>query len=440
MDIVIIGNGIAGITTARHIRKQSDHNITVISNETDHFFSRTALMYIYMGHMRYRDTKPYEDWFWDKNRITLKRGWVENIDTDTKTLHFAGGDTLHYHKLVLATGSAPNKYGWPGQDLDGVQGFYSLPDLQNMEKYTANISRAVIVGGGLIGIEVAEMLHSRHIPVTFLVREESFWNRVLPAEESRMINRHIRENHIDLRLNTELKEIKPDKNGRVKSIITQQGEEIACGFVALTAGVHPNIDFLKSTQIETDRGILANEYLETNLPDIYAAGDCVQLRNPPAGRKPIEAVWYVGRMQGETLAKTICGQPTEYDPGIWFNSAKFFDIEYQIYGRAPVQYDETVQALYWEHPEGRKAIRLIYSPKSRSILGFHLMGVRYRHQVCNRWIKEGVHIETVLQNLGMANFDPEFFDQHESALVEMYNQQHAGRNIRLKKKRGLFQF
>ena len=70
-NIVIIGNGIAGITTARWVRKLSDHKITVISSETDHFFSRTALMYIYMGHMRYEDTKPYEDWFWTKNRIDL---------------------------------------------------------------------------------------------------------------------------------------------------------------------------------------------------------------------------------------------------------------------------------------------------------------------------------------------------------------------------------
>ena len=71
--IVIIGNGIAGITTARHIRKRSDHRITVISGETEHFFSRTALMYIYMGHMKFEHIKPYEDWFWEKNRIELKR-------------------------------------------------------------------------------------------------------------------------------------------------------------------------------------------------------------------------------------------------------------------------------------------------------------------------------------------------------------------------------
>jgi NADH dehydrogenase FAD-containing subunit len=84
-NIVIIGNGIAGITAARHIRKLSDYKITVISGETDHFFSRTALMYIYMGHMKYENTKPYEDWFWKKNRIDLKRAWVKEIDYSAKS-------------------------------------------------------------------------------------------------------------------------------------------------------------------------------------------------------------------------------------------------------------------------------------------------------------------------------------------------------------------
>ena len=78
--IVILGNGISGITAARHIRKHSDHRITVLSGETEHFFSRTALMYIYMGHMKYEHTKPYEDHFWAKNRIELKKAWVTHID------------------------------------------------------------------------------------------------------------------------------------------------------------------------------------------------------------------------------------------------------------------------------------------------------------------------------------------------------------------------
>ncbi|MFN5774050.1 NAD(P)/FAD-dependent oxidoreductase, partial [Flavobacterium sp.] len=200
--VVIIGNGISGVTLARHIRKQSEKKITIISSESDYFFSRTALMYVFMGHMKFEHTQPYENWFWKKNRIDLKKAFVKNVDTDSKLVIFSSGEVLKYDKLVIATGSKPSKFGWPGQDLKGVMGMYHKQDLENLEKYAPNnqiCKQAVIVGGGLIGIELAEMLHSRNIPVTFLVREDSFWNGVLPQGESAMINRHIKNHHIDLR-------------------------------------------------------------------------------------------------------------------------------------------------------------------------------------------------------------------------------------------------
>ncbi len=432
MHIAIIGNGISGITAARFIRKMSDHQITVISAESDYFFSRTALMYIYMGHMRLKDTQPYEDWFWKKNRIDLKKAYVEKVSTSEKTLHFKGGEKMGYDKLIIATGSSPNKFGWPGQDLDRVHGLYSLQDLEAMERCSKGLQRAVIVGGGLIGIEMAEMFHSRHIPVTFLVRENSFWDMVLPAQESSMINRHILENGIDLRLETELKEIVDDGNGRACAVITNKGERIECGFVGLTAGVHPNISFLKDSGIEIQRGILVNQQLETNIPDVYAIGDCAQQREPLPGRRPVEAIWYTGRMMGQTVAHTICKKATDYDPGIWFNSAKFFDIEYQIYGTVMAKSPENHQQLYWEHEDGRKAIRIVYDNTNNQILGFHLMGIRYRHEVCKKWLKEEADIEDVLANLKLANFDPEFYDTYEAAIVGEYSKQ-SGKNISLKK-------
>ena len=110
--IAIIGNGISGITAARHIRKLSNKKITVISSETDYFFSRTALMYVYMGHMKFKHTQPYENWFWDKNDIALKKGFVKQIDASQKTLIFSDGEQLTFDKLIIATGSKPNKFGW----------------------------------------------------------------------------------------------------------------------------------------------------------------------------------------------------------------------------------------------------------------------------------------------------------------------------------------
>ncbi|MFN7117168.1 MAG: NAD(P)/FAD-dependent oxidoreductase, partial [Saprospiraceae bacterium] len=376
MHIAIIGNGIAGITAARFIRKLSDHQITVISAETEHFFSRTALMYVYMGHMRYRDIKPYEDWFWKKNRINLLHAYVKHIDFSTKTLHFSDTNALQYDKLLIASGSKYNKFGWKGQDLQGVGGLYSWQDLEYLEQYSPGLQRAVVVGGGLIGIEMAEMLHSRHIPVTMLVRERAYWANVLPQEEADMVSRHIREHGIDLRLDTELSEIVDNGTGSVGAVITANGERIDCGFVGLTAGVRPNVDFLKDSGLNINKGIQVNDFLETNIPDVYAAGDCMELLNPQKGRKAIEAVWYTGRMAGETAAYNICGKRVPYNPGVWFNSAKFFDIEYQTYGYVPSSEIEHYKSLYWEHPSSKKSIRIVYGERDGRVLGFNLMGIR----------------------------------------------------------------
>jgi NADPH-dependent 2,4-dienoyl-CoA reductase/sulfur reductase-like enzyme len=435
--IVIIGNGISGVTAARHIRKLSDKKITIVSAESDYFFSRTALMYVYMGHMKFEHTQPYENWFWKKNRINLKKGYVEHIDTKNNTLHFAEGDSLRYDKLIIATGSKPNKFGWPGQDLKGVQGLYSKQDLENLEVYAPNnkaCKHAVIVGGGLIGIELAEMLHSRHIPVTFLVRESSFWNGVLPEEESAMINKEILNNGIDLRLSYNLKEIKSNENGKVKSIIiAETGEEIFCDFVGLTAGVSPNIDVVKNSEIETGRGVKVNRFLETNIANIYAIGDCAEQHEAIGNRRPIEAVWYTGRMMGETVAQTICGNKIEYKPGHWFNSAKFFDIEYQTYGWVWAQPKENEARFYWEHESGKKCIHMSYDKNTLEFIGINNFGIRMRHEFFDKVLTEKKTIEFVLEHLADANFDPEFYKLHERDIVAKFNAEN-NTNIQLKKK------
>jgi len=199
--IIIIGNGIAGVTAAREIRKlDSDVPILIISGETDYHFSRTALMYIFMGHMKYENTKPYEDHFWVENRIDLLRAWVKEIDHQQNQIILDSGDKVKYKELILAVGSTPNKFGWPGQDLPGVQGMYSKQDLDQAEEAAKTAKHAVIVGGGLIGIEMAEMFLSRGIGVSFLVREELFWGGVIPKEEALMVEKHIKEHHCDLQM------------------------------------------------------------------------------------------------------------------------------------------------------------------------------------------------------------------------------------------------
>ena len=415
--IVVLGNGISGITTARLLRKQTEESLTVISEETPYFFSRTALMYVYMGHLQFEHTQPYEADFWKKNKIDLVQKRVIQLDAEKQQLVFEDQSTLHYDRLVLACGSVPNRFGWPGQDLDAVQGLYHKKDLDSLEKWSDTIEEATVVGGGLIGIELVEMLHSRGKKVHFFVRESSFWNTVLPPEESEMINQHILAHGIDLQLETQLGSIEGDASGRVCAVRTSFGNFYRSQFVGLAVGVSPNVDFLKGSGLELGKGILVNRYLETNLPNVYAVGDCAEQREPHPGRRAIEAVWYTGRMMGETLAQTLAGNKTAYQPGPWFNSAKFFDIEYQTYGQVSNAPDAKKEdQFYWQHPLKNCALRLSFHPKTLQLLGGHSLGIRLRHAFFDEWIRKRSSVNEVVKRIDTAFFDPEFSENYSSQI------------------------
>ena len=435
MQIVIIGNGIAGITAAVSCRKLGNDPITVISSESKYFYSRTALMYIYMGHMRFEDTKPYQDDFWSQNNIELIQDKVTEIDHQNSVLSIKSGGKISYDKLVIATGSKPNIFAWPGVDLQGVFSMYHLHDLEKINSITENCKRAIVVGGGLIGIEIVEMLRSRNIEVTFLVREKNFWDIVLPKEESEMIEKEIRSHGVDLRLSTELASINSDDVKKIHSITTNSGETIPTEVVGIAVGVTPNIDMFKNSAIDVNRGILVDSQLRTNISNVYACGDCCELRNPSNGRRAIEPIWYTGRLMGEVVAKNIYNHELDYNPGVWFNSAKFFNIEYQIYGTVNPKLEENESTIFWRNKEKNKSIRINFDSNSKSVLGFNLFGIRYRHEVCNAWIVNKTHIEDVLQNLKIANFDGEFSSQFENELIDQYNKLYH-KNIATKAKRG----
>lgn len=419
--IVIIGNGVAGITTAIELRKLSDCEITVVSEESEYFFSRTALMYVFMGHMKFEHTQPYENGFWAKNNIALKKGRVKAVFPEQNEIALENGGIFQYDFLVLATGSKPNKYNWPGQDLEGVSGLYHKQDLEYLEKYASKIKKAVVIGGGLIGVELAEMLNSRGIAVTFLIRENSFWNMVLSENEGRMLEKHIMSHGVNLKLNTELKEIQGKDS--VEYIMTSEGESIDCQFVGLTVGVSPNVDFLRNSSLNINKGILVNEYLQTNVPNVFAIGDCAEIQHPREGRRPIEAVWYTGKIMGQTLAKTLAGQKTAYNPGNWFNSAKFFDIEYQTYGLAPAKLIEYQEEYYWE--KENKAVRIVFNKENRAFEGINTFGIRMRQDFFEKVLDRKESVDFVMKNLEKANFDPEFFKKYEKEIKSNFNLQNA---------------
>lgn len=423
MKILIIGNGITGVTAARHIRKLSNNDIVIISEESEYFFSRTALMYVYMGHMKFEHTQPYEPNFWKKNRIDLLQEKVVSVNDVDKEVYLENGKSIQYDKLIIASGSVPNTLAIKGENLIGVQALYSKQDLELMQKHTQNIQQAVVVGGGLIGIEMAEMLRSRNISVKFLIRDKSYWSSVLPTQESEMVHAHIFKHGIELLPETELIEIIGDQNGNVVAVKTQSGELIECQFVGLTVGVSPNISFLRGSNLQTDKGILINQHFETNCKDVYAAGDCAQFQEPMNLHPSVEQLWYTGKMQAEILAQNICGKRLGYDRGVWFNSAKFLDIEYQTYGFMFNKVAEDAYTFYWQHPHKNIAFRANFMKEDLSLIGFNFMGMRFRHNVAEQWILNKVTINKIITQLNEGFFDPEFSENHHQAIIHSFTTQ-----------------
>ena len=411
MHIVLLGNGITGASAALRLRELlPDARITMVSGESTHPWSRPALMYVALGQLGYRETKLHEDQVWRRARIELVRGWVDRLDPSARRLGLVDGRELDYDALLLATGAKAARHGWPGQDLEGVQGFVTLMDLERLSRNLEGARRAVVVGGGLIGIELAEVLHDRGLDVTMLVREDRYWGNVLPHEEGALVGEELARWGIGLRLGTELAELVDDGAGRVRAARTGAGDELSCELVGLTAGVVPNAALAAAAGLPVRRGVRVDASLRTPVDGIWAAGDCAELTDGD-GPGLVQQVWYTGKAQGEAAAASIAaaltgGEARAYAPGTWYNSAKFLDLEYQVYGDVAPDGDDPAgqRQVVWR--EGRRLLRLAH--RDGVLEGVACLGLRLRHLVCEAWLHERRDVPWVLERLDEAVFDPEF--------------------------------
>jgi NAD(P)H-nitrite reductase large subunit len=412
MHYVIVGNGVAGIEAALKIRERyapEEAQISVISEETDYFFSRTALMYAYMDLMTRKDLEPFERKVFENLKIELIRGRAVNLDADTHTLTLEDGKSLTYSKLLLAVGAKPNIFGWDGikDAKDGVVHFVSMQDLDACERLTPSTKSAVVVGGGLIGIELVECLKHHGVNVTFLIREPFYWPMALSSEEGAMVNAHMQAHGVDVRLEEELSKVSVDANGRVSAVETNKGNVIECQMLGICVGVHANKDWLKECKSTPDlgRGIKVNLGFETSLPDVYAAGDCAEIVRED-GSTFQETIWYSAKLHGQLAARAMMGDTIEYDKPLFYNSSKFFHIEYTTVGEV-VNLAEGMRSLYRRHPKKEISQRIVYN-EAGQVVGFNMLGSRWNHNVLERWIHERRTIDWVRKNLAQAQFDVEF--------------------------------
>jgi 3-phenylpropionate/trans-cinnamate dioxygenase ferredoxin reductase subunit len=408
MHVVIIGNGIAGFTAAKKLRDLSDIQITLISAESEYPFARTSLMYQFMGSVRLEDTFLASTEYWRVAKIARVNAWVNKIHIEEKSILLDGGRKITYDKLILATGSKVHRPDWWQKELVGVTGLYHLADLKNLEQMVSpDLENVLIAGGGLVGVELAEMMMSRNVPVSMLVREPSYMNHLFPHKESELIGRHIASKGVQMYFNEEITALL-EADGQLTHIECTGSKKFPCRLLCVATGVVPSTVLAKQAGIAVNKGILVNAYLETSVPDIYAIGDCAERISPMPGRPPVEAMWYTARDMGEQAALAILQKNTAIAPGVWFNSAAFFSLEMQLLGSIqPICDDETAQ-FFWQHPTKPHSVRIQYHRKTGLVQGFLSLGIRLRHQHCTHWIKNKAPLNEVVRWFSDALIRPAF--------------------------------
>jgi NADPH-dependent 2,4-dienoyl-CoA reductase/sulfur reductase-like enzyme len=416
MHYVIVGNGVCGMEAALALRgREQGARISVVSHEHDHFFSRPALMYVFCGQLRLQDTEPYDRGLYERLGFERVQGRVRSLDAGGKRLVFEDGRELAYDKLLLAVGSRGRPAPWPGSDGPGVHYFVTLRDLEGLDRDARRGERAVVIGGGLIGVEVAEVLHRRGLHVSFVIRENWYFPLALDANESALVAEHMREEGIDVRLGVNVDEILRSADGRVRGVRLGR-EELPADVVACSIGVVPNTEFLKPSGLALSKGgaIEVDDALRASPADVWAAGDCANVTWADGSRRP-EQLWYTARDQGCVAARSMLGDEVAYRRGTWYNSAKFFDIEWTTAGWVPVllNWDNTpidpgpdVRCWFQRVPGQFVSQRVVV--KGDRVVGFNMLGSRWDHEPLLRWIHERRDLDYVLARLHEAQFDEEF--------------------------------
>ena len=447
MRTVIVGNGVAGIEAALAIRaRHEDWPLTIVSEESDHFFSRPALMYAFCGQMSQRNIEPYERDLYERMRFERVRARAVGLDAGARRLQLAGDlASLEYDRLLLACGSRPRSpVGiFPNSDLKGVGSFVTMQDMHWLEgevhggaahdrperpdahlQATAGDSpylprpvvaqergrlaqKAVVVGGGLIGLEAVEILRKAGVEVHFLIMEDWYWPLAIDAAESAWIAELMRHEGVHVHLKTEVEGFLDDGEGRVRGVRTKAGDEIDCDIAVVTIGVVPNTSWLEGSGVALDErfmGIEVDASLQSSDPAVFAAGDCATVRWFNGMRRP-EQLWYTARDQGRLAARSLMGDEVSYARDTFYNSAKFMDIEYTTAGLVNFNLEGEENWFHEEKGAVRSTLRVV--TREGRVVGFNMLGRRWDHRVLVRWIDERRGLDYVLDRLPEALYDAE---------------------------------
>ena len=326
MRYIIIGGSAAGISAVEAIRSVDRTSpIELFSSEGTPFYSRVLLSYYIAGAITKDELhfRPLE--FFSENKVTAHLGQkVERVLPESKTITMEDGREYPFDRLLIATGSSPKILDIPGKAKKGVVVLRNIDHAQEIVNRLEEIKTACVLGGGLIGLRTGYALSVRGVKVKIIVKSGHVLSQMLDRESAEMVQGVMREHGIDIRTGRDGVEIVGKES--VEGIILDDGERINCQLIIIGKGVQPNVDLISSTQIKVNEGIVADETMRTNLPDIYVAGDVAETYDLSTGRMGVNAIWPCAFEQGRVAGLNMAGKKAKYDGSFRMNSLDFYGL------------------------------------------------------------------------------------------------------------------
>ncbi len=329
---LLLGTGVAAIAAAEAIRSaDAVGKISLVSDDPLGYYSRPGLAYYLTGELEEALLFPYQKGDFDRLNARFYRARAARLFPAEKQVELDSGARLPYDKLLIAIGAQAIPLGIPGANLQGVYKLDHLADARALLAGARHGQTAVVTGGGITALELAEGLAARGMNVHYIFRSSRYWPSVLDETESRIIEDRLRAHGIRLYPKNEVSQIL-GKNGRMQAVRLADGRTLKARLLAYAIGIAPRIALAREAGIACERGILVDETLQTSLPDIYAAGDVAQVYDPAAGKHVLDSLWNPAREQGRVAGLNMAGQPTPYTKSAPLNVTRLGGLTVTIIG------------------------------------------------------------------------------------------------------------
>ena len=400
---IIIGNSASGISAVEAIRKKDkSSSILVISDEDYPSYLRCLISYYLAGDIK-KDKLIYrpQDFYKDNNIDLILNKKVVKVEPKKNRIVLEDKTQLNYDKLLIATGSSPYFPQIPGVRKKGVFGFRTIKDTEEILRLLTTTKTACILGGGLIGLKAAYALHKHNIEVKVIVKSKQVLSQMLDPLAASFIQKKLEENGIEVIFGQDVVEI--IGNGDVKAVKLESGKIIGCSLVIVAKGIRPNIDLIKDTEIKFNEGIVANEYMQTNIPNIYTAGDVCESFDLVLNKYNINALWPIAIEQGRYAGENMTGENLKYPGSLGMNSLEFFGLAVISLGIYRIKEEESsFEEIKFLDEKNNIYKKLII--KDKRLVGAILVGDIKNSGIFLRLIKEKIDISSIKDKLLKENF------------------------------------